>query len=97
MSGNLVDPLLVLLRRHEAANSAYDAAADRSARHIREAIEKDRADRGESGSTTIDQRDHSTSAAHTTPTGGAASSASQRRGRSAGSLLLRPATCASFG
>jgi hypothetical protein len=31
MSGNLVDPLLVLLRRHEAANSAYDAAADRDA------------------------------------------------------------------
>jgi hypothetical protein len=28
MSGNLVDPLLVLLRRHEAANAAYDAAAD---------------------------------------------------------------------
>jgi hypothetical protein len=25
MSDNLVDPLLVLLRRHEAANAAYDA------------------------------------------------------------------------
>ena len=31
MSDNLVDPLLVLLRRHEAANSAYDAAADSDA------------------------------------------------------------------
>jgi hypothetical protein len=31
MSDNLVDPLLVLLRRHEAANAAYDAAADRDA------------------------------------------------------------------
>ena len=31
MSDNLVDPLLVLLRRHEAANSAYDAAADNGA------------------------------------------------------------------
>jgi hypothetical protein len=30
MSDNLVDPLLVLLRRHEAANSAFDAAADSS-------------------------------------------------------------------
>jgi hypothetical protein len=28
MSGNLVDPLLVLLRRYEAANAAHDAAAD---------------------------------------------------------------------
>jgi hypothetical protein len=25
MSDNLVDPLLVLLQRHEAANNAYDA------------------------------------------------------------------------
>jgi hypothetical protein len=25
MSDNLIDPLLVLLRRHEAANAAYDA------------------------------------------------------------------------
>jgi hypothetical protein len=31
VSDNLVDPLLVLLRRHEAANSAYDAAADSDA------------------------------------------------------------------
>jgi hypothetical protein len=31
MSGNLVDPLLVLLRRHEAANAAFDAAADSNA------------------------------------------------------------------
>jgi hypothetical protein len=31
MSDNLVDPLLVLLRRHEAANTAYDAAADNDA------------------------------------------------------------------
>jgi hypothetical protein len=31
MPDNLVDPLLVLLRRHEAANAAYDAAADRDA------------------------------------------------------------------
>jgi hypothetical protein len=31
MSDNLVDPLLVLLRRHEAANAAYDAAADNDA------------------------------------------------------------------
>ena len=29
MADNLVDPLLVLLRRHEAANAAYDAAATR--------------------------------------------------------------------
>jgi hypothetical protein len=28
MSDNLVDPLLVLLRRHEAANIVFDAAAD---------------------------------------------------------------------
>jgi hypothetical protein len=31
MSDNLVDPLLVLLRRHEAANAVYDAAADNNA------------------------------------------------------------------
>jgi hypothetical protein len=31
MSDNLVDPLLVLLRRHEEANSAFDAAVDRDA------------------------------------------------------------------
>lgn len=31
MSDNLVDPLLVLLRRHEAANVAFDAAADNNA------------------------------------------------------------------
>jgi hypothetical protein len=31
VSDNLVDPLLVLLRRHEAANRAFDAAADRDA------------------------------------------------------------------
>jgi hypothetical protein len=31
MSDNLVDPLLVLLRRHEAANTAYDVAADSDA------------------------------------------------------------------
>jgi hypothetical protein len=31
MSDNLVDPLLVLLRRHEAANIAFDAAADSNA------------------------------------------------------------------
>ena len=31
MSDNLVDPLVILLRRHEAANSTYDAAADRDA------------------------------------------------------------------
>ena len=31
MPDNLVDPLLVLLRRHEKANAAYDAAADRDA------------------------------------------------------------------
>jgi hypothetical protein len=31
MSDNLVDPLLVLLQRHEAANNAYDAAAARNA------------------------------------------------------------------
>jgi hypothetical protein len=31
MSDNLVDPLLVLLRRHETANAAYDAAADNDA------------------------------------------------------------------
>jgi hypothetical protein len=31
VSDNLVDPLLVLLRRHEAANSAFDAAAERNA------------------------------------------------------------------
>jgi hypothetical protein len=31
MADNLVDPLLVLLRRHEAANAAYDAAAARDA------------------------------------------------------------------
>jgi hypothetical protein len=31
MSDNLVDPLLVLLRRHEEANSAFDSAADRDA------------------------------------------------------------------
>ena len=31
MSDNLVDPLLVLLRRHEAANAAFDAAAERHA------------------------------------------------------------------
>src|ERR1700722_10760429 len=31
MSDNLVDPLLVLLRRHEAASAAYDAAADSDA------------------------------------------------------------------
>ena len=31
MADNLVDPLLVLLRRHEEANAAYDAAADSDA------------------------------------------------------------------
>jgi hypothetical protein len=31
MSDNLADPLLVLLRRHEEANSAFDSAADRDA------------------------------------------------------------------
>ena len=31
MADNLVDPLLVLLRRHEEANAAFDAAADRDA------------------------------------------------------------------
>jgi hypothetical protein len=31
MSDNLVDPLLVLLRRHEAANKAFDKAADNNA------------------------------------------------------------------
>ena len=31
MADNLVDPLLVLLRRHEAANTAYDVAADSNA------------------------------------------------------------------
>ena len=31
MSDNLVDPLLVLLRRHEEANCAFDAAVDRDA------------------------------------------------------------------
>jgi hypothetical protein len=31
MSGNLVDPLLVLLRRHEVTNEVFDAAADRDA------------------------------------------------------------------
>jgi hypothetical protein len=31
MSDNVVDPLLVLLRRHEAANVAFDAAADKDA------------------------------------------------------------------
>jgi hypothetical protein len=31
MPDNLVDPLLALLRGHEAANAAYDAAADREA------------------------------------------------------------------
>jgi hypothetical protein len=31
MADNLVDPLLVLLRRHEAANAAYDVAADNNA------------------------------------------------------------------
>jgi hypothetical protein len=31
MSGNLVDPLLVLLRRHEVADEVFDAAADRDA------------------------------------------------------------------
>jgi hypothetical protein len=31
MSDNLVDPLLVLLRRHESANMAFDAAVDRNA------------------------------------------------------------------
>ena len=31
MSDNLVDPLLVLLRRHEEANTAFDAAADSNA------------------------------------------------------------------
>jgi hypothetical protein len=30
MSDNLVDPLLVLLRRHEAANTAFDTAAEGS-------------------------------------------------------------------
>ena len=34
MSDNLVDPLLILLRRHEAANAAYDAAADRDAPEV---------------------------------------------------------------
>jgi hypothetical protein len=31
MSDDLVDPLLVLLRRHEAANAAFDKAADSDA------------------------------------------------------------------
>jgi hypothetical protein len=31
MSDNLVDPLLVLLRRHEDANTAFDRAVDRDA------------------------------------------------------------------
>jgi hypothetical protein len=31
MSDNLVDPLLALLRRHEAANAAFDLAADSNA------------------------------------------------------------------
>jgi hypothetical protein len=31
MPDNLVDPFLVLLRRHEAANAAYDVAADNNA------------------------------------------------------------------
>jgi hypothetical protein len=31
MSDNLVDPLMVLLRRHEEANAAFDTAADRGA------------------------------------------------------------------
>jgi hypothetical protein len=31
MSDNLVDPLLVLLRRHEEANTAFDRAVDRDA------------------------------------------------------------------
>jgi hypothetical protein len=31
MPDNLVDPLLVLLRRHEAANADFDAAADNDA------------------------------------------------------------------
>ncbi len=31
MSDNLIDPLLVLLRRHEAANSAFDKAVDSDA------------------------------------------------------------------
>ena len=31
MADNVVDPLLVLLRRHEEANAAYDAAADSDA------------------------------------------------------------------
>jgi hypothetical protein len=31
MADNLVDPLLVLLRRHEAANAAFDAAVARDA------------------------------------------------------------------
>jgi hypothetical protein len=31
MPGNLVDPFLVLLRRHEAANIAFDKAADSNA------------------------------------------------------------------
>jgi hypothetical protein len=38
MSDNLVDPLLVLLRRHEAANAAYDAldrdASDAEREHL---------------------------------------------------------------
>jgi hypothetical protein len=31
MADNLVDPLLVLLRRHEEASAAFDAAVDRDA------------------------------------------------------------------